>query len=71
MTSHIGFVGLGDMGWPMAACLARAGAQPLIWARRAASAEGLPELGAELAPDIDALCSGADTICTMLSHAEA
>ncbi|MEM1077932.1 MAG: NAD(P)-dependent oxidoreductase [Pseudomonadota bacterium] len=71
MTSRIGFVGLGDMGWPMAACLARAGVQPLIWARRAASAEGLPELGAELAPDIDALCTGADTICTMLAHADA
>lgn len=58
-------------GRPITSCLARAGAQPLLWARRPASAAEILPLGAELAPDIDALCAGANIICVMLAHAQA
>lgn len=71
MADRLGFVGLGDMGRPMANCLARAGLRPLLWARRPESATEILPHGAELAPDIDALCAGADVICAMLAHADA
>lgn len=71
MAERLGFVGLGDMGRPMASRLARAGMRPLLWARRAESAADILPLGAELAPDIATLCAGADTICVMLADSAA
>ena len=54
-TSRIGFVGLGNMGQPMATCIAKAGKQPVVYDLRAdamatpvshgaSAADSLPEL---------------------------
>ena len=41
MTATVGFVGLGNMGWPMARNLAAAGHDVRTWNRTASKAEGL------------------------------
>jgi 3-hydroxyisobutyrate dehydrogenase len=71
MTQRVGFIGLGDMGVPMAGRLADAGLHPLVWSRRAASADTVIARGAERATSIDALFTACDRVVLMLAHAEA
>ena len=71
MTDRIGFIGLGDMGVPMAGRLADAGLKPLVWSRRAESAEPVVARGAELAPSVDALMGACDRVILMLANGDA
>ena len=63
---HVGFVGLGAMGYPMAAHLARRG--PLtVWNRTATRAAAFAaETGAQVAPTPRALAADADVVITCL-----
>lgn len=67
MTERIGFVGLGNMGVPMSARLARAGVRLTVFdidpARSAAQAAAT---GARAAADLAALGAAADIVVTML-----
>ena len=67
MAERLGFVGLGNMGRPMASCLAKAGAKPLVWSRNPASAEEVMALGGELAPDIATLFEECGCVISMLA----
>ena len=71
MHTKIGFVGLGDMGRPMATCLAKAGLAPVVWARNPASAEAVLMHGTTLADSIDALCAECGVIVLMLADGAA
>jgi 3-hydroxyisobutyrate dehydrogenase len=65
--TRIGFVGVGNMGWPMAACLLRAGfAVTVADARREVADNFVQQVGG-FAPDTLAqLASGSDIVITML-----
>lgn len=71
MTRRIGFIGLGDMGVPMAGRLADAGLNPLVWSRRAESADSVITRGAERATSVDALFAACDSVVLMLANAQA
>ena len=71
MADRIGFIGLGDMGVPMACRLADAGLTPLVWSRRAESAVPVVARGAELAPSVDAVFGACDRVVLMLANAAA
>ena len=61
------FLGLGIMGWPMAANLARAGFELTVWTRDSAKAERFAsEHGAATAATPAAAASGADAAITMV-----
>jgi 3-hydroxyisobutyrate dehydrogenase len=57
-----GFVGLGVMGLPMAACVARAGIPLTVLHRRAAHDRAATALGAEVAADVDELAAACDVV---------
>jgi 3-hydroxyisobutyrate dehydrogenase len=63
----IGWIGLGNMGVPMARNLVRAGYAVTVYNRTAAKAAVLVEAGAELAVSPAALLEAADIVITMLS----
>jgi len=71
MQRKIGFVGLGVMGVPMAGRLADAGLEPVVWARRAATADALIDRGAKRAASVDALFAECDRVVLMLADAAA
>lgn len=71
MGQRIGFIGLGDMGVPMAGRLADAGLNPLVWSRRPESAEPVIARRAERAASVDELFDACDRVVLMLAHAEA
>jgi 3-hydroxyisobutyrate dehydrogenase len=63
----IGFVGVGNMGWPMAANLVRAGFPVVVAdARRAVSDNFVQQVGGRTAPSLAALAAGADMVITIL-----
>ena len=63
----IGFVGVGNMGWPMAACLVGAGYQVRVADARRASADNFVQQVGGAAPDtLAGLAAGADVVVTML-----
>lgn len=64
---RIGFVGLGTMGAAMASNIARAGFPLTVWNRTPGRAEGLIELGAEVASTRAALAGASDVIVTCVS----
>ena len=64
--SHVGFIGLGNMGRGMAANLVRAGLRVRVWNRTAARAVDLVAAGATLAPSI-ADAARADVVATMVA----
>lgn len=68
---QIGFVGLGLMGAPMAANIARAGYPLIIYNRTASKAETLQALGAKLAESPRAVAQASEVVVTMLSEAKA
>jgi len=64
---RIGFVGLGDMGTPIATNIARAGHPLTVWARRPETMAPLVAAGAKTAPDLASLARASDVIgiCVM------
>jgi 3-hydroxyisobutyrate dehydrogenase len=71
MAGRIGFIGLGDMGLPMAGRLADAGFAPVVWARRAEPVAALVARGAEAAASVAALFAACDRVILMLADAAA
>lgn len=68
---HVAFLGLGAMGAPMAARLAKAGFPLTVWNRSAAPRAKLAKLGAKVASSPAEAAQGADVVVTMLSDARA
>ena len=62
-----GFIGLGLMGGPMAANIARAGFPLTVWNRTPEKSEPLRALGAEVAADAAAVAAASDVLVTMVS----
>lgn len=63
----VGFVGVGNMGWPMAACLARAGFTLNINdSRREVANNFVQQIGGTAPDTLRALAAGSDVIVTML-----
>ncbi|MDQ4137937.1 MAG: NAD(P)-dependent oxidoreductase [Actinomycetota bacterium] len=62
----VGFLGIGNMGEPMAANLLRAGAELIVWNRTAGRAAGLQTLGARVARNVDEVFTAATTVVLML-----
>ena len=71
MTDTIGWIGLGNMGYPMAKNLLKAGYALNVYNRTASKAEGLVNDGATLASSIKDLCVESEVIITMLSDDQA
>jgi 3-hydroxyisobutyrate dehydrogenase-like beta-hydroxyacid dehydrogenase len=68
---RVGFVGLGLMGGPMAANIARAGYPLAAFNRSPAKGEALRALGAQLAATPRDVASASDVVITMLSDSAA
>ena len=68
---HIGFIGLGVMGQPMALNLARAGTHLTVWNRSADRCEPLRSAGATVATDPAEIFERTSVICLMLVDADA
>jgi len=63
----VGFIGVGNMGWPMAACLVKAGFPTLINDSRREVANNFVQQNGGAAPDtLKQLAAGSDVIVTML-----
>ena len=63
----VGFIGVGNMGWPMAACLARAGFPLLINdSRREVTQNFVQQIGGTAPDSLRQLAAGADVIVTIL-----
>ena len=67
MAERIGFVGTGNMGLPMATNLIRAGFVVRVYNRTPGRALSLAGLGAEIAPDINAVVAPGGILVTMIS----
>jgi 3-hydroxyisobutyrate dehydrogenase len=65
-THHIGWIGLGRMGEPMAAYLIKAGNKVSIWNRTKSKAEPLVKLGATIV-ETPAALAGCDVVFLMVS----
>jgi 3-hydroxyisobutyrate dehydrogenase len=68
--ARIGFIGLGNMGLPMAANLVRAGHAVAGFDVAASPVGKLADLGGEAAQTIAGACRGADAVVTMLPAGE-
>ncbi|MET8783678.1 MULTISPECIES: NAD(P)-dependent oxidoreductase [unclassified Streptomyces] len=64
---HVGFIGLGVMGQPMALRLVRSGTPLIVWNRTAARTEPLRAAGAETAADPAEVFARADVVILMLA----
>ncbi|MGV9247343.1 NAD(P)-dependent oxidoreductase [Streptomyces sp. NPDC003710] len=64
---HIGFIGLGVMGQPMALRLARSGTPLVVWNRTPARAEPLRAAGAAVAADPAGVFARAEVVILMLA----
>ena len=63
----VGFIGVGNMGWPMAACLVKAGFDVLVNDHRREVANNFVQQNGGTAPDtLKQLAAGSDVIVTML-----
>jgi len=71
LNPRIAFLGLGTMGAPMAKNLALAGLPLRVYNRSAGRAEGLLELGAQVAASPREAASGAEVVITMLTGPDA
>ena len=65
---RIAFLGLGQMGTPMAARLLEAGHELTVWNRTRAKADSLVEQGATVAASPADAVAGADAVVTMLAN---
>lgn len=67
MGPNVGFVGIGNMGWPMAACLADAGYNLQIAdARKPVADNFVQQVGGRVADSLSALAAASDVVITML-----
>ncbi|WP_251095659.1 NAD(P)-dependent oxidoreductase [Streptomyces sp. Caat 7-52] len=64
---HVGFIGLGVMGLPMALRLASAGTPLVVWNRTPERTRPLRAAGAEVAADADEVFARAETVLLMLA----
>jgi len=71
MKQKVGFIGLGLMGGPMAANVARAGYPLTVYNRTPEKAAPLKELGAQVAASPREVAANSEVIITMLSDAAA
>jgi 4-hydroxybutyrate dehydrogenase/sulfolactaldehyde 3-reductase len=62
----IGFIGLGNMGRPMASNLCRKGRRLIVYDVNPVPVRGLADLGADVAGDVAAVAAKADVVFTML-----
>ncbi len=69
--AQIAFLGLGNMGRPMAARLLQAGHRLTVWNRSAAKADALQQQGAAVAAAPHAAVAGAEAIFAMLGDDDA
>jgi 3-hydroxyisobutyrate dehydrogenase-like beta-hydroxyacid dehydrogenase len=69
--ARIGFLGLGEMGTPMASRLIHAGHDVIVWNRTAARTVPLAQQGAEVARSPATAGAGRDFVITMLATPEA
>ena len=69
--AKIGFLGLGEMGTPMAGRLLRAGHEVMVWNRSAERTAPLSRDGATIATSPAKAAAGADFVITMLATPEA
>ncbi len=69
--ARIGFLGLGEMGTPMASRLVRAGHDVIVWNRTAERAAALAQQGAAVASSPAKAAAGANFVITMLATPEA
>src|SRR5260370_868801 len=69
--AKIGFLGLGEMGTPMASRLFRAGHDVIVWNRTAERAAALAQQGAAVASSPAKTAAGANFVITMLATPEA
>ncbi|MGB6207011.1 NAD(P)-dependent oxidoreductase [Mycobacterium sp.] len=60
---HVGFIGLGSQGAPMARRIAEAGFPTTLWARRPASLEPFGETAAKVAGSPAELAASSDLVC--------
>jgi 3-hydroxyisobutyrate dehydrogenase-like beta-hydroxyacid dehydrogenase len=65
---RVGFLGLGNMGLPMAANLLRAGFELCVWNRTPSKAQDLARLGASVASSPAEVASGSDLVCACLAN---
>jgi 3-hydroxyisobutyrate dehydrogenase len=68
--AHIGFIGLGNMGLPMAQCLMKAGHSVCGYDVSAAALERFTTAGGLAVRSLDVACMGVDTVITMLPARE-
>jgi 3-hydroxyisobutyrate dehydrogenase-like beta-hydroxyacid dehydrogenase len=71
MKTTIGFLGLGEMGTPMATRLLRAGHALTVWNRSSEKTVALAKEGAAVAPSPAEAAAGAELVITMLATPEA
>src|SRR5215467_8019840 len=64
--AHIGFIGLGHMGYPMAQNLIKAGNAVTGFDIDTAAADRVASAGGVVATSIDGVCAGAEVVITML-----
>ncbi|MFG3205785.1 NAD(P)-dependent oxidoreductase [Streptomyces sp. NPDC048192] len=64
---HVGFIGLGVMGRPMAQRLASAGTPLVVWNRTPERTAPLRGAGARVAADVDEVFAGAEVVLLMLA----
>ena len=63
----VGFIGVGNMGWPMAACLVRAGFRVLVNdSRREAASNFVQQVGGDAPDSLRQLAADSDVVVTML-----
>lgn len=63
----VGFIGVGNMGWPMAACLVRAGFPVRVNdSRREVANNFVQQIGGEAPDSLRQLAAGSDVVVTML-----
>jgi 2-hydroxy-3-oxopropionate reductase len=65
---HVGFIGLGAMGTPMARNLQQGGHTLHVWARRPEATQALVQAGATAASTPAELASRCDAICIMVTN---
>ncbi len=63
----IGFIGLGNLGMPIAENLLTSGHELVVYNRTAAKAKSLGDKGATIAPSIEALAKDCTIVCTMVA----
>lgn len=67
MPETIGFIGLGNMGQPMALNLLRAGFNVRVWNRTPAKADSLVKEGAEAVPHSGDVAGGGAIVCSIVA----